>query len=270
MFIHKKDEDFVIDENKSHSEHLKNIGFAIYNGAITPDEADMLKDQCIRGDYKSAKEMLLNHEGLNEIIENATDSTEYQFQDYIWIIQKSAVHTCHRDNNGDFFNEGQSHPSYTMIVYLEDMEKCLGIIPESHLEKDSYFFNFNGSLRNILCKKGDVIIFNANLIHVGTINEKEDNLRIQLKVTHKADIPYIGYYEDFNKVLNQDNTNPLYVRKFQRNLSCAFPGISNLTQSENIRTARGTDNGVELGYIQPFFSYLFYGDRNFYDLPNAW
>ena len=49
---------------------------------------------------------------------------------------------------------------------------------------------------NILCKSGDVIIFDANLIHVGTINTKDNNLRIQLKVTHKDDIPYLSYYHD--------------------------------------------------------------------------
>lgn len=270
MFIHKKDEDFVIDEENGHSEHLKKFGFCIYNGALSPSEADKLKNECVAGNYKEVKNALLSHQGLNEIIENATYSTDYQFQDYIWIIQKSAVHTCHRDNNGDFFNKGQRHPSYTMLVYLEDMERCLSIIPTSHINKNSYFFNFNGSLKNILCKKGDVIVFNANLIHVGTLNEKEDNIRVQLKITHKDDISKIGYYEDFNKVLNQDNTNPLYLRKFQRNLSCTFPGLSNLTQSENIRTARGSDNGTDVGYIQQIFSYLFYGNKDFYDLPNAW
>lgn len=270
MFINKKHEDFVIDKNKSHAEHLKHVGFCIYNGALTPDEADKLKNKCIKGNYKSVKDVLINHQGLNEIIENATDSNQYQFQDYVWIIQKSAVHTCHRDNNGDFFNIGQEHPSYTMIVYLEDMEKCLGIIPESHIEKNSYFFDFNESLRNILCKKGDVILFNANLIHVGTINEKEDNMRVQLKVTHKDDIQHIKYYEDFHKVLNQENTLPTCLRKFQRNMSCVFPGFSNLTQSENIRTARGTDNGIDIGYPQQIFSYLFYGNKDYYDLPNAW
>lgn len=269
MVIHKKDEDFVIDEEKSHSKHLAHFGFCIYTGALSPDEADLLKNECIKGDYKEVKESLLKNEGLNEIIENATDSTDYQFQDYIWIIQKSSVHTCHRDNNGDFFNEGQKYPSYTMLVYLEDMEKCLGVIPKSHMNKYSHLFNFNGSLKSVLCKKGDAIIFNANLIHVGTINEKEDNIRVQLKVTHKDDISKITYYEDFNKVLNQENTNPLYLRKFQRNISCMFPGFSNLTQTENIRSARGSDNGVDIGYGQQIFSYLFYGNKDFYDLPNA-
>lgn len=270
MFIHKKHQDFVMNENIEKKKHLQLYGFTVHKRILTCEEADILKDECKKGEYKSIKNTLVRHPELNQIIEESTGSKQYQFQDYIWIIQKSSVHTCHRDNNGDFFNSGQTHPSYTMLVYLEDMEKCLSIIPESHIEKDSYFFDFNGSLRNIVCKKGDVVIFNANLIHVGTINEKEDNIRVQLKVTHKDDIQHIKYYEDFHKVLNQENTLPKCVRKFQRNMSCVFPGFSNWTQTENIRTSRGTDNGVNVGYPQQIFSYLFYGNKDFYDLPNAW
>jgi hypothetical protein len=193
----------------------------------------------------------------------------YQFQDYIWIIEKSSVHTCHRDNNGDFFNKNQKYPSYTMLVYLEDMDKCLGVIPESHKNPNSYFIDYSNSLTNLLCKNGDSIIFNANLIHVGTFNEKDDNLRIQLKVTHKEDIPFIFYYQNFHKILNQDNNIPIYLRKIQKNLSCTFPGISNWTQNENIKTSRGSVNGADIGSGQKIFSYIFYGNPNFYDLPNA-
>jgi hypothetical protein len=157
-----------------------------------------------------------------------------------------------------------------MLVYLEDMKRCLSVIPESHLYKGSYFFNIDDSLRNVLCEKGDVIVFNANLIHVGTVDtEKEDNVRVQLKVTHHDDIPKIAYYQNFNKVLQTDNQLPVEVRAFQRNVSCMFPGFSDITQSENIRTARGSDDGVDVGYIQKVFSYLFYGNQDFYDLPNA-
>jgi hypothetical protein len=246
---------------------LDKDGFSIYKNVLDQNEIDRLTLYCKKKEYKKIKDCLLMHDGLKKI---ATDvSPDYVFQDYIWIIEKSSVHTCHRDNNGDFFNEGQKHPSYTMLIYLEDMEKCLGIIPESHKDKYSYFVDLNGNLVNLLCQKGDVIIFNANLIHVGTINSRDDNLRIQLKVTHKDDIEHISYYQNFNKILNKENTLPLYLRNAQRNLSCMFPGISNLTQSENIRSSRGSDNGANIGIFQQLFSYLFYGDVDFYDLPNA-
>uniref|UniRef100_A0A6C0JKI1 Phytanoyl-CoA dioxygenase n=1 Tax=viral metagenome TaxID=1070528 RepID=A0A6C0JKI1_9ZZZZ len=246
--------------------NLVRDGFYIYKNIINKSEIDIIKSHIERRDYKKTKSDLLNNPRLLEIIKNI--SPEYVFQDYIWIIEKSSVHTCHRDNNGDFFNKGQKHPSYTMIVYLEDMDKCLAVIPSSHKEKNSYFTDFAGNLVNLLCNKGDVILFNANLIHVGTLNSRDDNLRIQLKVTHKDDLKKISYYENFNKILNKDNNLPISLRKAQRNISCMFPGISNLTQSENIMSSRGSDNGAKIGIGQKIFSYLFYGDVKFYDLPN--
>jgi ectoine hydroxylase-related dioxygenase (phytanoyl-CoA dioxygenase family) len=246
---------------------LNKNGFTIYNNVLTNEEIHKLNSFCTNSDYKTTKEVLLNQTKLNELVK--TIGPEYVFQDYIWIIQKSSVHTCHRDNNGDFFNEGQKYPSYTMLVYLEDMDKCLGVIPESHKNQYSYFVDFTGNLINLPCKKGDVIIFNANLIHVGTLNKRDNNLRVQLKITHKDDIDKIAYYQNFNKVLNKDNTMPMYVRKAQLNMSCMFPGFSNLTQAENISSSRGTDNGANIGIFQKCFSYLFYGDIGFYDLPNA-
>ena len=254
LYLHKEND---LDKN----------GFAIYNNVLTNDEIHKLNILCLDNNYKKTKDVLINHTRLNKLIKSI--GSGYIFQDYVWIIQKSSVHTCHRDNNGDFFNEGQKHPSYTMLVYLEDMDKCLGVIPESHKNQYSYFIDFNGNLVNLPCKKGDVMIFNANLIHVGTLNKRDDNLRVQLKVTHKDDIDKIAYYQNFNKVLNKDNKMPMHIRKAQRNLSCMFPGFSNLTQSENIRTSRGTDNGANIGVFQKWFSYLFYGDVDFYDLPNA-
>jgi hypothetical protein len=257
---------------------LERDGFCLYKNILTNSEIENLKSMCENKQYKQMKDTLLNNQQLIALKKKAT-SNQYIFQDYIWIIEKSSVHTCHRDNNGDFFNENQKYPSYTALVYLEDMDKCLGVMPESHKDLYSNSMNFTDTVKNILCNKGDVIIFNANLIHVGTINRtkdlknnwntKDDNLRIQLKITHKDDIENIMYYEDFNKVLNQDNTLPLSLRLAQKRLSCMFPILSNLTQQENIRTARGSDNGVDVGIPQQIFSYLFYGNKNFYNLPNA-
>ena len=254
--------------NKNKRYDLKEDGCCVLKNVIDKNEIDKLHSMCVNGDYKQVKENIIQnkeiHDKLHKII-----SDDYIFQDYIWIIQKSAVHTCHRDNNGDFFNEGQQHPSYTMLLYLEDMDKCLGVIPTSHHSEYSYMVNFTNSVEHLLCKKGDIILFNANLIHVGALNPRHDNIRIQMKLTHKDDIEVLSYYQNFNKVLNKDNTLPNSVLLFQKNMSCMFPYISNLTQGENIKSARGTDNGASIGLAQKIFSYLFYGNSKFYDLPNA-
>jgi hypothetical protein len=48
-----------------------------------------------------------------------------------------------------------------------------------------------------------------------------------------------------------------------------LPFISDLSQRENINSSRGSVNGSKIGYFQKVFSYLFYGNSDFYDLPNA-
>jgi hypothetical protein len=252
----------------SSGEHLQTYGFSIHQEMFSNTEIKNMQNDCVKKNYRPVKEFLLNSSVLQSLINHLFEGKEYVFQDYIWIIEKSAAHTCHRDNNGDFFNEGQQYPSYTMIIYLENMKKCLNVIPESHTSENAFYTNYNNSMKNLSCNQGDIIIFNANLIHCGFVT-KENNLRIQLKITHKNDIPHIQYYQNFNKVLNQENNYPIYLRKIQQNVSCLVPGLANLTQRENIRTSRGTQDGVNIGVFQKLFSWFFYGDRNYFDLPNA-
>ncbi len=259
---------FFTDVIQKRHYDLEKDGVCLLPQVLSSKQIETLKQSCIQGDYKDAKETLLHDKSINKLLQETLGS-DYQFQDYIWIIQKSSVHTCHRDNNGDFFNKGQLYPSYTLIIYLEDMEKCLGVIPTSHKDVNSFNVNITNKVDTLLCKKGDAILFNANLIHVGTIQPKDDHLRIQMKVSHQKDIPALYYYQDFNKVLKKDNTIPKELLQFQKNMSCMFPYVSNLTQSDNIQSSRGTDNGETIGLPQKVFSYLFYGNSDFYDLPNA-
>jgi len=250
------------DGNQNGSEYkLQKDGAELYKNVFNENEINEMKNI----DYKKVKEKIIKK--LEKHLPKG-----YVFQDYIFVIKKSTIHTCHRDNNGDFFNKGQKHPSYTIITYLEDMDKCLGIIPKSHLNKNNDAFNFTDKIRNILCKKGDVIIFNSNLIHVGTINDKPDNLRIQMKISHKDDLDVLSYYQKYNKILNEDNNIPTPIIKAQRNLTCMFPYISNVTQKENVNSAKrsnGSKSNEKISNQQKVFSKLFYGNKDFYDLPNA-
>ncbi len=212
-----------------------------------------------------------DHRPLRELMDRVF-SPEYELQDYYWVIEKAGVHTCHRDNNGTFFNteRGQKHKSYTMLLYLEPMERAIGVIPGSHVSLDEGAWNFPESkLEEIACNSGDVVIFDANLIHVGTVLEKRDHLRVQLKITHRDDRNVLGYYENFHKVQQREPHMPLQIRKMQRDLSCMVPKISDWTQTENIRTARGTSQGVDVGWKQRAFSTLFYGSPDFYDLKDS-
>lgn len=245
--------------------NLKQDGVCILKNFISKAEIKHLKKDCEENKYKNAKDYIINNPKINTRIRSYTGSG-YEFQDYIFIIKKSAIHTCHRDSNGDFFNEGQKYPSYTLLIFLEDMEKCLGVVPKSHTNVNSFGINFSDPVVNLICNKGDAILFNANLIHVGALNQKDNNLRIQLKITHEDDVDAIPYYNNYNKILNEENQLPFFVRKAQRKLSCLVPILSNLTQKEIQRTS---SKGEKIGVIEQWFSYFFYGNSRFYDLPNA-
>lgn len=250
------------------SYNLKNDGLCILKNTFTKNELEYFKNECDHDNYKVIKERIISNPKMQSIIKNKVGNG-YIFQDYIFIIKKSAIHTCHRDGNGDFFNEQQKHPSYTMLLFLEDMEKCLGVIPKSHKDVNSFNFNFTENVTNVVCNKGDIILFNANLIHVGALNSRDDNLRIQMKITHKDDIPVMEYYNNYNKVLNEDNNMPFYVRKLQQKMSCMFPILSNYTQKEIQSSSEQSKTTQDVSVFQKIYSYVMYGNSNFYNLPNA-
>lgn len=257
-----------IIEYNSDKFNLEENGIKVFKNVLDTNEIEEIVEKCHKEKNADIKSLILYNRKIQNLISENLGG-DYILHDYIFIIKKSTIHTCHRDANGDFFNKNQKFPSYTMLIYLEDMEKCLGAIPNSHKHKNSYSVNIFDKLINIPCKKGDAILLNANLIHVGCINKKSDNLRLQLKMSHKDDIDKLQYYQNYNKILNKDNRLPVFIRKAQRNLSCMFPFFSNLSQNEVIKTSRGSVEGANIGIFQQAFSYLFYGNKDFYDLPNA-
>ena len=236
LVLYMNKSDVILDPVKYKHTLIEN-GFLVIKNVFAPGEINYMKTN----DIKKVKSYLLNSGKLKDIIQSKI-GLGYTFQDYIWFIKKSAIHTCHRDNNGDFFNKNQKHPSYTMMIYLEDMEKCLGVIDKSHNKK----INILEDVQNIVCDKGDIIIFNANLIHTGTFNNKEDNIRIQMKITHKEDLKTLGYYQDYNKVLDTPNTLPNYLRKLQNKFTCALPFISDPFNRIGV-------NGEKIGYLPNVF-----------------
>ena len=216
-------------------------------------------------DYNQIKKQIIYNPTIKQAILTKTGQG-YEFHDYIFIIKKSAIHTCHRDANGSQFNE-LTHPSYTMILYLENMDKCLGVIPQSHQTKHSLYLP--NSVQDVLCKKGDILLFDANLIHTGIILETPHNLRIQMKISHKDDIPNLAYYTNYNKILDEPNTIPRVVQKWQQTASCMFPGISDYMQTDVKKTTTyKTDSDIPLH--QRIFAYLFYGKSNYYNIANIY
>jgi len=252
----------IIDDRDNNYDICED-GLCTFQNILSQNEVKILLEKSKNKDYKFIKDFIIQNKKIKKIY-NKLLGEDYQFQDYIFVIKRSSIHTCHRDGNGDFFNKDQKYPSYTIIIYLEDMEKSLGVIPKSHKNVDSFGINITNKLINLPCKKGDIIIFNANLLHVGTINEKDDHFRIQMKITHKDDIQAISFYENYNKILDEENKLPKSIRIFQRNLSCMFPFVSNLGQNTIQTTTQNKNDNI----IKKIYSYLFYGNDKAFDLPN--
>jgi len=248
---------------------LERDGVVMLPGVLSPHQVVRFRHLAKRAQYKKIKEEILGDANISQRLGEAT-GPGYVFQDYIWMIMKSNVHTCHRDNNGDFFNTGQSHPSYTLLFYLEEMDSCLDVIPRSHTSLWRHSVQWTDTTQHIPCRPGSVVLFNANLVHTGSFNPRPDNMRIQMKWTHQDDLSIIDYYNDFNKYVDKPNKVPLSIRRLQKHLTCQFPILSDITQSTNIQTARGSSSqGVHIPWTQKWFSYLAYGNPNYYDLPDA-
>ena len=259
------------NNNIEHNEKLslKKDGVTMIPNILNQQEIMEFKVLAQQSKFIEIKEKIISNYKIVKKLKNIT-SNNYLFQDYIWMIMKSNVHTCHRDNNGDFFNKEQKYPSYTVLIYLEEMDHCLDVIKGSHLSLWNNFIQLTDNTKHIACKPGSLIIFNANLVHTGSFNTKPDNMRIQMKWTNRYDLNSLKYYNNFNKYVDKPNSMPLTIRKIQKHLSCQFPFLSDMTQNTNISTSRGTsDKNVKIPLTQKIFSYLAYGNSDYYDLPDA-
>ena len=182
---------------------------------------------------------------------------DYVFQDYILSLEKSAISTCHRDDNGQMFN-GQDHPAYTILFYLEPMDACLDVIPGSHRRRD--FINVSHPPESVPCTPGQAILFNADLIHSGSINNaREDNRRVQMKLIHKDDVGKIPQFDDYHKVVDASKSNLAWYTKFVRDASCTFTGVADLTK-----------NGENMPeFVKNVYKYITYGGADKYKLHNV-
>jgi hypothetical protein len=206
--------------------------------------------------YLDAQKFIQNHSGFLKQM-NQLLGEDYVFMDYIFTIEKSSISTCHRDENGSVFTPQNKHPSYTILFYLEPMDACLDIIPGSHKERNAVYLS--KSLESIPCKPGQAVLFDADLIHSGSINSKNDNKRIQMKIIHKDDLDNLKEFHKYYKVGDATKETTLQNTLFYRRLSCMFPGIADLTRNGNSMPP----------FLNKLYKKLVYGDEDNYKLKNV-
>jgi len=248
---------------------LHEDGVCIIRNLLTKEMTNKIKEYINAETPIMIKEEITKSENIKSQIREILGSS-YVFHDYIFLIKKSQIHTCHRDYNGDFFNENQKYPSYTIIIYLENMEKSLDVIPKSHKSRYNNMFNLTDNTETIVSNAGDAILFNGNLIHTGTVNDKEDNMRIQMKISHVDDQETLGFYQNYNKILNKTNLLPKWWKHLQKHISCQFPVIGNYSQNydfDSIQSNKKSENYF-FEKAKSLYSRIMYGDKNFYELDN--
>jgi hypothetical protein len=241
--------------------NLQDDGYVIKHNIISGEDLNQIKNLWDKSEYKEIDNIIKNDTGIKNFVNLHIKSKDYKFMDYIMFLENSVVHTCHRDNNSHYFNNIK--PSYTIILYIDDMQNCLDVIPKSH--KHRHGFYLYDKTNTFLCKSGSIILFDSSLIHCGSIDSNNHNRRIQLKISHKDDFRNLSFYENYHKIINKQNTNSEISKRIQKKISCTFPIVSDITQ--------GSDKNYISGNISPIakiFSSLFYSDPNYYKLQNAW
>lgn len=238
---------------------LEKQGYIVKHNVLKDFEIKKIKDQWNHSEYKDIYLYLKYNKDLLGIIRN-TMGEGYIMMDYIMYLSNSVLHTCHRDNNGSKFND-LKHKSYTMLIYIDDLEECLDVVPESHKHAGIYSTD---QTRTFMCNPGSIIIFDADLVHSGGLSENKNNRRIQMKITHRDDYQKLKFYDNYFKIVDKPNTNSPFSKKVQKHLTCQLPVFADLTQGNNKDYISGDIS--DLGKI---FSEYFYSDKDFYKLKDA-
>ena len=248
--------------------HLKNDiyditkdGFVTNTSLLSPSQVSNIKNLWNNSQYKDIHNIIQNSPEISDFIHSVLPQ-DYVLLDYIMFLENSVLHTCHRDNNGSRFNTDIDE-SYTMIIYIDDMNECLDIVPGSHLKSDLGVYLFDKT-QTWSCSPGHAILFNANLVHSGSLLSRPNNKRIQLKISRKQDIPKLLYYNNYHKLLNKSNTNSHISKVLQHGLSCQFPIVADLTQGQNKNYIQGN-----LSHTDKIFSNIMYSKDDYYVLDNA-
>jgi hypothetical protein len=215
------------------------------------------------GEFKAIDDIIKNDINANALIYSILPKT-FKFMDYIMFIEKSVIHSAHRDQNSDRFND-INEPSYTMIIYIGDMQDCLDVTPGSHKPNDTGIYLYDKS-QTFKCSSGSVILFDSGLVHSGSLGSSPNNRRIQLKVSCESDFQKLSYYQGYHKLMQKENTNPEWLKYIQKHFTSQYPLLADLTQGN---ASRDYIDG-NLSWYQKLFSMAFYSDPNYYKLSDAW
>lgn len=209
-------------------------GFEVVN-VFTENETNLLREYAENNEHDKAADYIKKSAVVNEFVIKKL-GTDYVFADYKFILKKSQLSSCHRDDNGTMVNKKSIYPSYTVIVFLKPMEHCLKVINKSHTTKKSFYIT--QPPEDIKCSPGQMILFDSNLVHAGAFNKNINNTRIQMKLVHCNDIDNHPELKNFSKELNNDNKPTQFAKLIDQPISCIAPVLSDTFRFEKGKGAR--------------------------------
>lgn len=218
-------ENYLHFEDKNYFKHLRDYGITRINNIFSNSDIKQLRNFANNNNLSNIKTFVENSRTWKQTLTNILGN-EYVMNDYVFLIKKSCIHTCHRDYNNQYYNKDQQYPSYTIIIYLENMEKCLDVIPGSQKTKNANDFNMKNRITHVPCNQGDVLLFDANLIHSGSINKNNENMRIQMKLCHKSDYKVLDFYNNYYKIMDESSEMNTMFPRLQKHISCQYPGLT--------------------------------------------
>ena len=145
----------------------------------------------------------------------------YEFLDYEYTIQGTALTTWHRDVTSGQQYHGTTHPTYTVIRY-EIEGDLLTVIPRSHA---TFPFSIDRS-QIINGTVGTTILFNADLLHAGAPNR--GGTARQYKVAHRDDLERLSHLAGFRVTKTGENAPMTNMDWAKRVLSWQWAWFLNL------------------------------------------
>ena len=232
-------------------------GYVVIKDLINKGDVEKLLVDWDNKNYQNVKGFFKNNKDIGKKI-NSILGDDYTMIDYTYMIENSAIHTFHRDYTSCQNYNNLEYPSYTMILYLDDSDTGLQVIPQSH--NDNQWIYFTDKSKKLYFKSGTAILFNANLLHSGSIvSGKVKRHCIQFKVIHKDDIQKMPWLQDFHVLINKPNNKSENLKYLEMKATMHFPIFMDMFQSM-IKTSFHE----EKTYLQKIISNMIFSDAEFY------
>lgn len=228
-------------------------GYVILKNMLGGDDIKYILELWNRRDYSKIKSIFMNNQDIQKRLPPG-----YVLLNYSYIIEDSSIHTYHRDYTSSKNYNLLEHPSYTLMLYLDEEDNGLNVIPGSHL--DGAWFYIMDKSKKLKLDKGSALLFDADLLHAGSVIKRDTKRHcIQFKVVHKDDVDKMLWLHDFHVLINKKNDTSAVQKKIEIFFTKHFPLFMDLNQG-----IIKSSFSEEKSDTQKWISKYIFSDDNFY------